>query len=79
MNAVKGCIYGAETLVRWNYKHKALLPPYHFEADDSIIKVDNRVLRKVCEKLKEWKENLSKRRECKSFLRFTLFLCCNDK
>ncbi len=60
MNAVKGCLYGAEALVRWNYKHKSLLPPYHFiphfEADDSIIKVDNQVLRKVCAKLKEWKE-----------------------
>ncbi len=53
-------IYGAEALVRWNYKHKKLLTPYsfipHFEADDSIIKVDNLVLRKVCEKLKDWKE-----------------------
>ncbi len=53
-------IYGAEALVRWNYKHRKLLSPYHFiphfEADDSIIKVDNQVLRKVCGKLKEWKE-----------------------
>ena len=53
-------IYGAEALVRWNYKHRKLLTPYHFiphfEADDSIIKVDNLVLRKVCEKLMEWKE-----------------------
>ncbi len=60
MNAVKDCICGAEALVRWNYKHKLLLPPYHFiphfEADDSIIKMDNQVLCKVCEKLKEWKE-----------------------
>ena len=60
MNAVEERIYGAEALVRWNYKHKSLLPPYHFiphfEADDSIIKVDNQVLRKVCAKLKEWKE-----------------------
>ena len=52
-------IYGAEALVRWNYKHRKLLSPYHFiphfEADDSIIKVDNLVLRKVCEKLMEWK------------------------
>ncbi len=60
MNAEKECICGAEALVRWNYKHKSLLPPYHFiphfEADDSIIKMDNQVLRKVCEKLKEWKE-----------------------
>lgn len=54
------CVYGAEALVRWNYKHRKLLSPYHFiphfEADDSIIKVDNLVLRKVCEKLTEWKE-----------------------
>lgn len=60
MNADKECIYGAEALVRWNYKHKSLLAPYrfipHFEADDSIIKVDNLVLRKVCAKLTEWKE-----------------------
>lgn len=56
----RDCVYGAEALVRWNYKHKSLLPPYHFiphfEADDSIIKVDDQVLRKVCAKLKEWKE-----------------------
>lgn len=60
MNVNRESICGAEALVRWNYKHKSLLPPYHFiphfEADDSIIKVDNLVLRKVCAKLKEWKE-----------------------
>lgn len=60
MDIEKECIYGAEALIRWNYKHKALMPPFrfipHFEADDSIIKVDNLVLRKVCGKLKEWKE-----------------------
>ncbi len=54
-------ICGAEALVRWNYKHKTLLSPFrfipYFEADDSIIKVDNLVLRKVCGKIKEWKEN----------------------
>lgn len=54
------CLYGAEALIRWNYKHKALMPPYrfipHFEEDGSIIKVDNLVLRKVCAKFKEWKE-----------------------
>lgn len=53
-------IYGAEALVRWNYKHRKMLTPYHFisqlESDDSIIKVDNQVLHKVCEKLKDWKE-----------------------
>lgn len=60
IDVTKDCVYGAEALVRWNYKHKSLLPPYHFiphfEADDSIIKVDNVVLHKVCAKLKEWKE-----------------------
>ncbi len=60
MDINKGHICGAEALIRWNYKHKALMSPYrfipHFEADDSIIKVDNLVLRKVCAKLKEWKE-----------------------
>ena len=60
INVTKDCVYGAEALVRWNYKHKSLLPPYHFiphfEQDDSIIKVDNMVLQKVCAKLKEWKE-----------------------
>lgn len=60
MDIKKEHICGAEALIRWNYKHKSLLPPYrfipHFEADDSIIKVDNLVLRKVCAKLKEWKE-----------------------
>lgn len=54
------CICGAEALVRWNYKHRELLAPYrfipYFEADGSIIKVDDVVLHRVCEKLKEWKE-----------------------
>ena len=60
MDVDKECIGGAEALVRWNYKHKTLIPPFrfipYFEADDSIIKVDNLVLCKVCAKLKEWKE-----------------------
>lgn len=60
MDVTKESICGAEALVRWNYKHQSLMPPYrfipHFEADDSIIKVDNLVLRKVCVMLKEWKE-----------------------
>ena len=53
-------IVGAEALVRWNYKHKELLPPYrfipYFEADGSIMKVDDVVLHRVCARLKEWKE-----------------------
>ena len=60
MDIAKDCICGAEALVRWNYKNKGLMPPYrfipHFEADGSIIKVDEVVLHKVCAKLNEWKE-----------------------
>ena len=60
MNLYKGSICGAEALVRWNYKHKELLSPFrfipYFESDDSIIKLDNVVLHRVCAKLKEWKE-----------------------
>ena len=60
MDITKECICGAEALVRWNYKNKGLMSPYrfipHFEADGSIIKLDEVVLHKVCAKLKEWKE-----------------------
>ena len=60
MDINKEHVCGAEALIRWNYKHKGLMPPYrfipHFEADDSIIKVDEVVLHKVCARLKEWKE-----------------------
>ena len=52
-------ICGAEALIRWDYKHKGLMPPYrfipYFEQDGSIVKVDEVVLHKVCQKLKEWK------------------------
>ena len=52
-------ICGAEALIRWNYKHKEFLAPFrfipYFESDDSIIKVDDVVLHKVCAKLQEWK------------------------
>ncbi len=51
---------GAEALIRWNYKHRGLMPPFrfipHFETDDSIIKVDEFVLRSVCARMKAWKE-----------------------
>ena len=60
MDIDKEKVCGAEALIRWNYKHKELLAPYrfipYFEADDSIIKVDEFVLHRVCAKLKEWKE-----------------------
>jgi len=53
-------ICGAEALVRWDYKHRELLPPFrfipYFEADGSILKVDELVLHRVCAKLKEWKQ-----------------------
>ncbi len=53
-------IYGAEALIRWDYKHKGLMPPYrfipYFEIDDSIIKIDEFVLHQVCKELKKWKE-----------------------
>ena len=53
-------VCGAEALIRWNYKHKEMMAPYrfipHFEVDDSIVKVDEFVLHRVCAKLKEWKE-----------------------
>jgi len=59
MDIRKEKVCGAEALIRWNYKHKEILAPYrfipYFEADDSIIKVDEFVLHRVCGKLKEWK------------------------
>ena len=60
MDIYSETICGAEALIRWDYKHNGLMPPFrfipHFETDDSIIKVDEFVLRSVCAKLKEWKE-----------------------
>ena len=54
------CVCGAEALIRWNYKHRELLAPFrfipYFEADGSIVKIDELVLHRVCAKLKEWKE-----------------------
>ena len=60
MDSKSETICGAEALIRWDYKHRGLMPPFrfipHFETDDSIIKVDEFVLQSVCGKLKEWKE-----------------------
>ena len=51
-------ICGAEALIRWNYKHKELLPPGRFipffEKDGSIGKIDSIVLEKVCEAMARW-------------------------
>ncbi len=59
MDIRKEKVCGAEALIRWNYKQREMLAPYrfipYFEADDSIIKVDEFVLHRVCGKLKEWK------------------------
>ncbi len=53
-------IKGAEALIRWNYKNKEFLPPYRFipffEKDASIAKIDDIVLKKVCQSLAKWKE-----------------------
>ncbi len=56
----KESIKGAEALIRWNYKGKDFLPPYRFipffEKDGSIGKIDDIVLKKVCQSLARWKE-----------------------
>ncbi len=56
----KETIKGAEALIRWNYKKKEFLPPYrfipYFENDASIAKIDDIVLKKVCEVLAKWKK-----------------------
>lgn len=53
-------IKGAEALIRWNYKNKEFLPPYRFipffEKDGSIAKIDDIVLKKVCEAMNRWKK-----------------------
>ena len=55
----KETIKGAEALIRWNYKGKDFLPPYRFipffEKDGSIGKIDDIVLKKVCQALARWK------------------------
>ena len=53
-------IKGAEALIRWNYKNREFLPPYRFipffEKDGAIGKIDDVVLKKVCEALAIWKQ-----------------------
>lgn len=53
-------IKGADALIRWNYKNKEFMPPYRFipffEKDDSIDKIDDIVLKKVCAALARWKQ-----------------------
>jgi EAL domain-containing protein (putative c-di-GMP-specific phosphodiesterase class I) len=56
----KEVIKGAEALIRWNYKGKDFLPPSRFipffEKDGSIGKIDDIVLRKVCQAMEGWKK-----------------------
>ena len=55
----KETIKGAEALIRWNYKGKEFLPPFRFipffEKDGTIGKVDDIVLKKVCEAFSKWR------------------------
>ncbi len=52
-------IKGAEALIRWNYKNKEFLSPARFipffEKDGNIGKIDDIVLKKVCECFAKWK------------------------
>ena len=53
-------VKGAEALIRWNYKNKEFLGPGRFipffEKDGSIGKIDDIVLRKVCEAFSKWRK-----------------------
>ena len=53
-------IKGAEALIRWNYKNREMLAPYrfipYFEKDGTIDKIDDLVLKKVCEVMDSWKK-----------------------
>ena len=53
-------IKGAEALIRWNYKNRELLSPYrfipYFEKDGTIDKIDDLVLKKICETMDRWKK-----------------------
>lgn len=53
-------IKGAEALIRWNYQGNQLISPARFvpilEKEGSINKIDDIVLKKVCECLSNWKK-----------------------
>lgn len=53
-------LYGAEALVRWNYKKEQFLSPSEFipllEKNGAIEIIDRYVLNTVCKKLVEWKD-----------------------
>lgn len=56
----KEVLKGSEALIRWNYKNKEFLSPARFipffEKDGSIGKIDDIVLKKVCEAIARWKK-----------------------
>ncbi|MBR3308260.1 MAG: EAL domain-containing protein [Lachnospiraceae bacterium] len=60
IDAVSGKLVGSEALIRWRYKGEELLPPSRFipffEKDNTVGKIDDIVLKKVCEALAEWKK-----------------------
>ncbi len=55
-----GRVIGAEALVRWYHEQRGMVSPAAFipvaEQSGLIIQITNKVLRMVCEQLKEWRE-----------------------
>ncbi len=53
-------LYGAEALIRWNYKFQGIRPPYQFipvfERNGSIANIDNFVFDQVMKCIKKWKD-----------------------
>ena len=60
LNRAEAVLKGSEALIRWNYRKQEFLSPARFipffEKDGSIGKIDDIVLKKVCEALARWKE-----------------------
>ncbi|MEQ8231309.1 MAG: EAL domain-containing protein [Gammaproteobacteria bacterium] len=58
---VRGEVYGAEGLLRWNHPQQGLLPPGAFlpawEQDAMMIEVDRFVLERACKLVEAWRES----------------------
>ncbi len=56
-----GKVIGAEALVRWYHEERGMVSPAAFipiaEQSGLIIQITNRVMRMVCEQLKEWNDS----------------------
>ena len=56
-----GRVIGAEALVRWYHEARGMVSPAAFipiaEQSGLIIQITNKVMRMVCEQLKEWRES----------------------